>query len=368
MPIAQLERQRGADARRRHFALGSRMRNVGVWLTVVCSNIEWFAMLGLAGLEEMLEPSAGELGPDDYRSFWEQLTTWGLKQAIFYVAAVSLVEPFYVTAGFALYLNRRAILEGWDIELALRRLEQRLRTSVAAIAAVLVLAVGMSCALCNPQAAFALEAAGKSPSDEIRQVLKSPDLSQQKELTRWHYIGPSSDNAARRDVGAFWLQLSLLLGQASALILWVAGLLLVAAAVYYLLRLVPEPRLRGGPGYRPPDALFGFDLVPESLPADVAGAARELARDGRLREALSLLYRGALSALVHRYHLQLSPGDTEGDCTLAVRRTLPVSEDYFSRLVDAWQALAYAARLADASGIERLCDEWPPHFAPPATP
>ena len=369
MPVAQLERQRGAGARRRHFALGSRMRNVGVWLTVVCSNIEWIAMLGLAGLEGMLEPSAGEPGPDDTdRSFWEQLATWGLKQAVFYVAAVSLVEPFYVTAGFALYLNRRAILEGWDIELALRRLEERLRASTAAIAAILVLALATSGVLCSPQSAFALETAGKSAPDEIRKVLKSPEFSQKKELTRWHYIGPSSDDAERRGVPAFWLQLSLLLGQASALILWAAGVLLLAAAVYYLLRLVPEPRVRDGPGYRPPDALFGFDLTPESLPDDVAGTARELARNGRLREALSLLYRGALSALVHRYRLNLGPGDTEGDCTIAVRRKLPASADYFSRLVETWQALAYAARLADAAGIERLCDEWRPHFSPPATP
>ena len=37
-----------------------------------------------------------------------------------YSAAVLILEPFYVAAGFAMYLNRRAELEAWDIEQELR--------------------------------------------------------------------------------------------------------------------------------------------------------------------------------------------------------------------------------------------------------
>ena len=38
-----------------------------------------------------------------------------------YALAVWFVEPFFVAAGFALYLNRRAELEAWDVEQDLRR-------------------------------------------------------------------------------------------------------------------------------------------------------------------------------------------------------------------------------------------------------
>ena len=38
-----------------------------------------------------------------------------------YALAVLFVEPFYVAAGFGMYLNRRAELEAWDIEQELRR-------------------------------------------------------------------------------------------------------------------------------------------------------------------------------------------------------------------------------------------------------
>jgi len=38
-----------------------------------------------------------------------------------YAVAMLIVEPFYVAAGFAMYLNRRAELEAWDIEQEFRR-------------------------------------------------------------------------------------------------------------------------------------------------------------------------------------------------------------------------------------------------------
>ena len=69
---------------------------------------------------------------------------------------------------------------------------------------------------------------------------------------------------------------------------------------------------------------------------------------------------------MHRHKLQLGPGDTEVDCSRAVSRALPESTAYFVRLVGAWQAIAYAARTADAADVQRLCDEWRPHFS--ATP
>ena len=36
--------------------------------------------------------------------------------ALSYMSVVLFLEPFYVAAGFAMYLNRRVALEAWDIE------------------------------------------------------------------------------------------------------------------------------------------------------------------------------------------------------------------------------------------------------------
>jgi hypothetical protein len=44
-----------------------------------------------------------------------------LPMAATYAMSVLFLEPFYVAAGFAMYLNRRAELEAWDIEQEFRR-------------------------------------------------------------------------------------------------------------------------------------------------------------------------------------------------------------------------------------------------------
>jgi len=41
--------------------------------------------------------------------------------AVSYAIVIAFLEPFYVAAGFAMYLNRRAELEAWDVEQELRR-------------------------------------------------------------------------------------------------------------------------------------------------------------------------------------------------------------------------------------------------------
>ena len=41
--------------------------------------------------------------------------------SVAYACVVLFLEPFYVAAGFALYLNRRTELEAWDVEQELRR-------------------------------------------------------------------------------------------------------------------------------------------------------------------------------------------------------------------------------------------------------
>ena len=61
------------------------------------------------------------LTPADDQSPWLALLfeggSWvaGVSLACF-VIAVAVVEPFFVGAGFAMYLNRRVELEAWDIE------------------------------------------------------------------------------------------------------------------------------------------------------------------------------------------------------------------------------------------------------------
>jgi F0F1-type ATP synthase membrane subunit c/vacuolar-type H+-ATPase subunit K len=360
MPVWQLERQTGRAANARRSALAKRTRYYAVWLTVLCAHFEAVGLLSLGLLVDLLAPGAADAG-FELRDLLRggEGARWDWFDSLCYVAAVSAVEPLYVCGGFALYLNRRAILEGWDIELALRRLDERLRTAATAVAAAI--AIGLAALVAPPPAV----AADKSAKAEIREVLKAPEFQEYREGKVWRYRGEAKDRKPDElDVG-FWSNLGLFLAEIWQALAWLAAGLAAVGLALVLRRWVSQWMERKPEAYRAPDALFGLSLAPESLPDDVAGAAAALVRAGRLREALSLLYRGALSVLVHRDHVPLAEGDTEGDCVRAARKALPqAAGDYFARLVESWSSAAYAGRLPDARGAESLCREWSPHFAP----
>lgn len=359
LPVWQLERQTGRPAAARRRTLGRRLEG-GFGATVIGLHFEAVFFFSLALLGALLEP-AGAGGGFEFSDLLSSRGEaperwWDLYDSLYYVAAVSIVEPLYVAAGFALYLNRRAALEGWDIELRLRRLEARLGRAAAAVALALAAAFGVAV----PESATAGQ---RSAADEIREVLRAPEFQEYREARRWVYRGARDDLKAGDPDTGFLAKLALLLATMQQYVLWtvavVAALALAVAARRWVPRWFESPAAQ----YRPPDALFGLALAPESLPEDVAGAAAALVREGRVREALSLLYRGALSVLVHRDHVPLAEGDTEGDCLRAARAALPApAAAYFARLVRAWTHAAYAGRLPDAGGAARLCEDWPPHF------
>jgi hypothetical protein len=77
-------------------------------VAALISLVFWFAPAGQA--PDVLELMAGELP-----------VSFLLVLAGAYATTVLFLEPFYVAAGFAMYLNRRAELEAWDIEQEFRR-------------------------------------------------------------------------------------------------------------------------------------------------------------------------------------------------------------------------------------------------------
>ena len=100
----------------------------------------------------------------------------------------------------------------------------------------------------------------------------------------------------------------------------------------------------------------GLDIRPESLPPDIGAAALELLDKAGEREALSLLYRGALSCAVHRHHIAIGASTTEGEALRAVNATLdPGGAAYFADLVGLWHRVVYAHERVMREPIARLC-------------
>ena len=99
-----------------------------------------------------------------------------------------------------------------------------------------------------------------------------------------------------------------------------------------------------------------LDVRPESLPDDVGAAAWALWQAGQVPAALSLLYRGALSRLIHRYRVPITASATEGECLDLARERLEAGAlRYVTQVVRAWQASIYGGRALSGAMGEALC-------------
>jgi hypothetical protein len=380
LPVWQLERQRGRAARLRRQQLQRRVGSHAVWLTMACIHFELALGLSAIALYDLLVPAAGDAEFGLFQLLYgkdAQLAQWTL--AIAYFAVVTVLEPAYVAGGFALYLNRRTALEGWDLEVALRRIGQRARAEprVAAaapaggtVAASLLAAAfaGILFAVPPPARAQAAQpaAAAERPAQAIKEVLKRPEFDEYRTRTVLEYLGSKKQKESKprpRSESVGWATFIDALAQLLRILAWAAVGVALVLLGYYLLRHFGLLRETAASRYTPPATLFGLDVRPDSLPEDIASEAARLARAGELLKALSLLYRGALAALLHRDGVELASGDTEEDCLRKSRPRLAApAHAYFARLLDAWQQLAYARRRLPAVEIESLCADWAQHF------
>ena len=98
--------------RNRHAAAASMM-------TVVFGTAEMVLTAAIVSLVFWLAPSG--LAPELVKLFSDQTGFLSLALSAAYAIAVLFLEPFFVAAGFGMYLNRRAELEAWDIEQEFRR-------------------------------------------------------------------------------------------------------------------------------------------------------------------------------------------------------------------------------------------------------
>ncbi len=130
LPVWQLENVHGKARSQRLNILLKNQPETGQWLSFTCYHFEWGLYLSLFVLLMFFLPEnfahGSELGFALLHH--EDVAAWAIWTiAAFNIISIAIIEPFFVASGFALYLNRRIHLEGWDIELNFRQMAARLR-------------------------------------------------------------------------------------------------------------------------------------------------------------------------------------------------------------------------------------------------
>jgi hypothetical protein len=119
-PVYQLEGHGLFQLRKRVLQLRRRHMGAAYMMTLAFTFAELGLALGLLSLASWF----GTIGDAfDFDIFFgsDPDSMGALLATIAYLLAILCVEPFYVAAGFGMYLNRRAELEAWDIEQEFRR-------------------------------------------------------------------------------------------------------------------------------------------------------------------------------------------------------------------------------------------------------
>jgi hypothetical protein len=197
-------------------------------------------------------------------------------------------------------------------------------------------------------------AAEQTPKDVITEVKAAPDFEVFKHT--WQERNSSGNSWNWNGPGEWFAFLIQGIG-------WTLLGLLIAFLVWMVWRHRHVFNARGiSMGKRAPTAarvVMGMDVAPESLPKDIPTAAMELWRVGRRQEAMSLLYRGAISRLIEASGVEIAESDTESDCLRRVEMEAAAHAGYFEGLTDAWMTLAYGRRAPQDERMQELCAAWP---------
>ncbi len=196
----------------------------------------------------------------------------------------------------------------------------------------------------------------------VKALRNDRNLGMPRTVRSLHWIDSKAAARPPAEAPSWIVGLFQFLSQATSLLLWVAGAIGLAIALVWIYRLL---RARDGTTRLarivPVSHVGGWDIRPDSLPDDVSAAALALLEAGRTREALSLLYRAALSRAVHRFGIRIEDSFTEGEALRAVAARLdPARAQYFALLIAHWQRVVYGGRADTLEPLRTLCRGFSP--------
>lgn len=377
MPIFVLEKQIGGAYRQRRDLLNYN-QSAHNWLTILGIHIETVLQLSAFLLFYSLIPESVFVG--DLLEFMDDDFGTVLNQAL-WILAMSLFAPFYVAAGFMLYINRRIKLEGWDIEInfhnIVNRLHKERKRSTAkpssqskGVISNTLTKTGcfllLTLCMCNlHETSLHAEIAQENSThsgelisqseayDRIYQIQKSEEIVEKETKTGWRFKQEESELKEQND----WFGISSLEGL-SKILRFIAIVVMVSVLIYlvYFYRDI-FARIK-----KKEIAVFDYhsELTPiakrlKGIPDDFITAAQQAWDTGDHRLGMSLLYRGSLLRLVKKGCKEILIASTENEC-LTHLRTFKAGEHYDNMhlITRSWQQTAYAQRTISEATFQSL--------------
>ncbi len=349
LAVEDLEGLRGKAYKQRCGQVVRRGEGVVMWIYFISDAAAVWIGMGILGLVLIFIPEGQDAAWQQARESWDPNFPREIPLLILrtvtacVMVAMSLTDVFVVGAGFGVYINNRTWIEGWDVELAFKRLAQRL--AKVAVVVISFFMLGLT----------AQGAESRTPAEVIR------DVKADKAFIV-HTVTDKIPKSSSKPSGSLPIGIIELLGKVFAVCAVVLLVGLIGWMVWkyrhvFILRGGGEKEKRLAPTAR---VVMGMDISPDTLPADVPIAAWVLWQQGRHQEALGLLYRGSISRVMEPGRVEIQESDTEGDCVRRVELAgAAVHPDYFRMITGMWIGLAYAGVRPADEEVLRLCGQWP---------
>ncbi|HAW94370.1 MULTISPECIES: hypothetical protein [unclassified Arsukibacterium] len=393
-PVLLLEQQT-ADARQQRCRTLTRLYNdrQGFWL-MFCVHLELLILVMMLLLGYSLLPAA--LVPDWLSSLsMLESNVGGYLILLATLLSYSVVAPLFVLGGFLMYINRRIVLEAWDLELKFRKIAVRLQ-SVATLAVMLLclnLAIYSQPLLADTEQAppdntlvMTTEATTANTAESITgsagQSLYSAEhkadikqqveqIYQQHELldyrTRW--VNETSEQVAADN--SDWLSIFSFIADSLGVIGWLVIIAVTLGLLYWLYQnyhRLFRPFSEKAPPAAPTVPLMFADLPAELENDDLLAQAAIFQQAGNARLMTACLLRYALHYIQQHYPVKLSVTMTEQECLHAVNQNTPGHiSSIMARLIDLWIAIAWAHQQLTLDSLGTLLQQletWPQEQSP----
>ncbi len=373
-PVAMLEQPDRKTHRQRVFQLHrTGAVNAAHWLTIVSAHIAGVLTYLMIFMPQLLDPAIMSFNWEEaLQKVMEEGQGWQETfQVIYYYLALAIITPFYVASGFSLYLNRRMDLEGWDIEIAFRHLRSSWKLPTQVLLTLLLPALILLGS--NDIYASALPLDRYTVAEEIDAIESSEpvhsvvNFKYPVALKQWFTSEPDLEKDHSWYywlVEVFfpyfrWLALGVFLSFVAIVLWryrhkigkWIRGVVIPMASSTILEKTTINAENH---------------VSTKPVWAGVDQEALSLLQQGQQREALALLYRGALSKLYEHLDTVLPPGCSEYECLLFANQHLSMEDrEYFRQLIQSWLAVAYGGAELDVAMIAALCHSWQQHIVHP---
>jgi len=375
LPVSELEGLSGKAYRQRVKLLERNGGEGATKATLVAGLLELVAGLGLVMLAMMMVPDQVSdrwfSGIGDYFNYHEVTDIpagfyWLM--SLVYMASIVLMEPFYVAAGFALYINSRTLTEGWDIELAFKRMSERLGKVTRSGSSLILLVIAVFSMTFWSGDVMAEETSNPPETHDVSKERIQEIVSHEDFTVHHRYVDVPVEKKGEKS----WLwdflfsdsKMPSFMGTLGKVVFYCAVLALLVGLAVLIAKnrwaFALWKRRVKAPPLPKTTSVMGMEVSPESLPDDVVESVRSAWQNGDVSLALGLLYRGAIAALIYNEQVLIEASDTEGDCLARVREhSNPEIVRYFSDLTQIWTAFAYGGNVPEEGEFCALCDRWP---------